>query len=561
MADIRELVILSPGILDPTPEGPLRKSIADLRMAVRRVVVRLARLGPFRRFFGWMYDAHVALAVAVGKRFPGTQAIYLTSGLATGDRNIGISDVDIAMYGNWPDQEQFRLLKVFGALTVLLPLFDRRSLGSINTLEDIHALCATDLHMAMNYERGRREWKLLYGDPVLDGLPRLDASRWAGAVYANLRRWWSELAVTTCGTGVISRDSIFVRTICYKAAAEIVRNERMLAGGVELASRRILLQAEYQATGEPVLGRLLASADAGFLDRDGDPRTATMAWMLQHAERMHQHIRSTPPFTRTNAVTIVGGPSGRVIAPGTQAHVDVLLAQARSWSGFRSAFLVPIASMFSPDGLGLLLEVDSENLPSREQLQALGALHSTGKLSQRVALFLLLPNAAYMLDSASALEFFHYTLCPESNPEVVLALSDADYLLAGTPRPAPANLGWTPFMAELFDEELTARRGAYRRFGLVSRPSALENLRNFVRFLQLTLIESTVAAGSPAIPVTVPAVLTQMQQYYPQFTGQLTELGQAYRSALQTTGFTPAGIEAPMTAIYRELSVERNDGR
>lgn len=559
MADIRELVILSPGILDASPESAAQKRLADLRMAARRGVVRLARTAVFRRVFGWVYEGHIALAVKVGKSFRGTRAVYLTSGLATGDRNIGISDVDIAMFGEWPDVEQFRLLKVFGALTVLLPLFDRRSLGSINTLEDVRALSATDLHMGLNFERGRREWKLLWGEPVLQQLPALEEKRFTGAAYMNLRRWWSEVANTTFGAGVVARDSIFVRTLCFKAVAEILRTERMLAGEFELSSRRTLIEREYAGSGDALLGRLLASAKAGFLDRRDDPRVATMQWVLGRAERTHAGLGERAEFERVQPVRVEGQAEERVIAKETAAHVDSLLSEARHWRGFRGAYLVPVANMLTPDGLGMLIEIATEDMPTLEQLRRMGSMHAATKLPQRLGVYLLLPRAAYLLDCASSIEFFHYTLFPEGNPEVFAALREPGYVLHGEARGGTPEAGWTPFMAELYAEELTARRGAYRRFGLTSRPDALENLRNFLRFLQLVVIEQSVAEGDAVIPVSTLATERWLCRRYPEMKSPVGQLVAAHRSTVSGAKACLEGIEGWMKEIYTSLTQESRE--
>jgi len=525
MADIRQLMILDPGSPDAGAEHGVLRALTDFRMAVRRLVVKSSRIALARMMYVAVYKAHIWVVKTLGKRYAGTRAVYLTSGMTSGDFNIGISDIDIAMYGSWPDQRQFRLMKIFGVLTLFFPLFDRRSLASISSVEDLKELCRTDMFMALNHAVGARQWKLLYGEHILTELPEIAPERFAACVYMDVRRWWSTLARTAFGQDVTARDPIFKSTICFKSAAGMLKAEKMLNGAFLNTPRKELLQQELQRSPDPALQMLIDSADHHFLDLAPDVRGTTVPWFLSHAECFHEKLLEKPYFASLCPVRREGTADERVIAPETMALAQHLAKLAHTnWSNFRAAYLLPTVVLPSVDSLALLLEVEGD-APSADLLQQLCRERTqTSGLPQRLAVFVLLRHAAYQLDIAGTLDFFHYTLTPLTAPDVFLALSDPAFLLQGELRQQPDTPRWTPMAQELFQEELAARRGAYSRFGISSRPASVENIRNLWRFLQLTAIEHSLENGEAQLPTTLASVTRATVARFPDLDTDLREL-------------------------------------
>ena len=540
MADIRELIMLDPGLLDPRPETGLTRRLQNVKMSLRRWVVRSARVPILRRLYLAIYKAHGWMVVGVARRFAGTDAVYLTNGTAGGDVQIGVSDVDVAIFGHWPEALQFRLMKIFGAMVFFSPLLDRGSIGCIGTVEDMRNLCATDLYFAFFFAMGRGRWKLLYGRDVLPELPEVEAERWAGCVYTSVRRWWSMIVVCALGDDVTGRDAIFRNSICFKTVAETLRAERMLRGaGVEAVSgvgRGALVAAEYQRTGEPLAGMLAESERRQFVGIARDPRVPTFWWALQRAERFHAAMRAEATFQAFVPFRVEGAASERMVAEATRAHAEALVACAvREWPEMRAAWLVPGVSRLALDSVVLLFEGSAGRAPSVEVLRRLRAMHLgvTG-LPQRVNLFLLCEQAAYQFDVNSAIDFAHDTLTPETAPDVFLAMSLPEFLVYGEVSAEREDLRWSYFAQELAAEELMGRRGAFRRFGVVSRPSDLENLRNFWRYAQLLVMERSALAGEVLLPRTVAAVRRGLEEWVSgSLAVDLAALEEAYRKAVE----------------------------
>lgn len=552
MADIRELMILSPGVLETAPERGLNRWLTDSRMALRRAVVKSSRNALLRRLYLSLYDLHLWVATQLGRRYAGTRAVYLSSGMASGEWTIGISDIDIAIYGDWPDKRQFKLMKIFGLLTVLSPLFDRRSLASISSVDDMRHLCATDMFMALNHAIGARQWKLLYGEDVLAALPEISAERFSGCVYMDVRRWWSMLARTTFGQDITARDALFQNTICFKSVAGMLKAEKMLGGGFDMASRQQLIQQELENTNDATLRMLLESAQRQFLHIDRDPRSPSLHWFLVHAERFHRQMRDESSFASIAPMQREGTAEERFIAPETLALTQRLVEIARSqWKDFRAAYLTPAVVMSSVDSLALLLEVGGE-IPSAEQLlQVCEERFRTPSLPQRLAVYLLLPEAAYQLDGAGALDFFHYTLTAQTAPDVFIALKQPGFVLSGEPRTQGDDPRWSRMAQELMLEELNARRGAYARFGIASRPTATENLRNLWRFLQLTVIEHSFTEGLMRLPTTFAAVRRGLTEREPDAEADLHALERACTQSLRQKDLQVAALLDRVYARFR----------
>ena len=555
MADIRELMILDPGPTGPVADKGFLRTLTDFRMTVRRLVVRTSRYAIARQLYVAFYKLHLWVVKTLGQRYEGTRAAYLTSGIASGDFNIGISDIDIALYGDWTDPRQFRLMKIFGVLTIFFPLFDRRSLASISSVEDLKELCRTDMFMALNHAIGARQWKLLYGEPVLAELPEIEPERFAACVYMDVRRWWSTLARSAFGADVTARDPVFQNTICFKSAAGLLKADQMLDGDFVITPRKELLEQRMHHDPEPVIRALLESEQQQFLKTSPDLRPPTVSWFLSHAERFHERLTEKPSFAASCPVSREGSADERFIAPATIVVAQRLSELARtSWPNFRGAYLVPTIVLPALDSLALLLEVEGD-APPAEQLQRLCVERmNLPSLPQRVTVFLLLRRAAYQLDIAGTLDFFHYTLTPHTAPDVFLALLDPNFLLLGLPRQQLEIPRWTPMAEELFREELTARRGAYGRFGVSSRPATIDNVRNLWRFLQLTAIEQTLSIGEARLPSTFAAVRRATLQRFPDLATDLHELEQLCVAAMLHQA--PAN-PLLLSRIFERISIAR----
>ena len=563
MADIRELIILSPEILYGKPESGLRLVVSSIRMAVRRAVVASSRIVFIRKIHAAIYEVHLLLLTVIARRFEGTLAVYVTGGMGTGALNVGVSDIDFAIIGSWPEETQFTLLKIFGAITFISPLYDSASIAQITTMEDLKVLAATDMYMALVYAKAGQQWRLLWGSNVLGELPPIAFDRFAGCVAMDLRRWWNTMALVCFSTGVISRDSIFRNSISFKVIAEILRAEQALSGSIPHDSRREMLERESKTSRDEIVGILVDCADRQFLSIAADPRPATMQWLLKHAELFHKQISSTSYFLPSRSVTIEGSAAEVLLTHESVDHARSIVACAqREWSTLRGAWLVPALTFMSPDGLALVLEPGAGNVPSLAALQRVCGEHLRGRnqTPQRIRLYLLLEQAAYQLDTGDGLELPHYTFTPATSPDVFAALGKEEFLLFGEPRLTLAQLGWSAFAHEVALEELAARRGAYARFGIHSRPKLLNNLRNFWRLLQLWIVERSAAEGNACLAISVQAICRCTARWIPGAKSDLEALHPIFLLALNGQQVDEGLANACIDRIYSVIQADEKEG-
>lgn len=549
MADIRELLILNPRILASARDGALLQLFGNLRMVLRRFVLRTGRVGVFRSFYLAVYRLHVWVARTLVLRFKGTRAIYLSAGMGRGEIRPGISDIDLVIFGDWPEKVQFRLLKSLAVVVLLMPLFDRESLGAIQTWEDFTRINATDLFLAYHYASAKRNWKLLWGEDLIHQLPNLALERRAGAAHLEMRRWWAVFIKMAIGQNVTSRDRVFHNSLSFKAAADMLRAEVMMRGEVPPRNRTEILRQHLHDADAPLRDRLLASEATSFLQMEGDPRELLTHWLLRRMERTHTTLSDTPSFGSVAIPVLEGVADERLITPAVAQQAERLAERAAGLSGFRAAYLLPCSLFLSPDNLGLFFEFDAAQLPSADQLRDLMDEHFgvvTG-LPQRLAVYLLLEHGAYILDPVYGLEIWSWALVPQANPDVFVLFSRPEFVLRGTARPTVTDIRWSRVSQELLEEELLVRRGAYARFGVLSRPTAAENLRNLFRFLQLLVMEQRSAAGEVTIPVSIAAIGRTFAKLAPELASEIQRLEYAMSDVLDGR---PVHVDEAVQRIY-----------
>jgi hypothetical protein len=553
MPDVRELAILNPKFVMLRPQGPLGRLIGDARMALRRFVVRTARLPGFRTLYRTLYALHLRALRRLALAFRDTHAVYLTAGVGRGEVRLGISDIDFVILGDWPEKTYFRMLACFAVMVIALPLFDRESLGSLNTWQDLLRMNNTDLFFAYQYATAKSSWKLLWGQDLIQALPDLSPDRRAGAAQFDMGCWWGAYLRSALGSGVVARDSIFRNSLSFKAVADLLRAECIARGETPPRNRRAILSQFLEDGG--LRTRLLDSEAADFLKMDGDPRTEVFTWMLRRLEHWNAGARAREGFAPIAAVRILAEPSERLISPALAKEAASLASAARTLPGFEAAYLAPSSIFFAPDTLAIFLRFDSHQLPSLDQLRALLEPHVAALLdeSQRIPIYLLLDHGAYTLDATYGLEIWSWTLAPHFAP-APFALLRPEFLLCGDPRTSPPPAHWSAASQEILAEELMIRRAAHTRFGASSRPTPIENLRNLWRLLQLMIMEQRGTDGTVTIPLSLEAIAKEAALRWPPLSADLALLLDAFRTAF--TG-QPVAVDAVMQRVLAWALAQR----
>jgi hypothetical protein len=535
MADIRETVLL-----DHMDTGRFRKSSSSglsskIKMAVRSFVVATSDTS-LRRLYHAIYRAHVSHAVRVLKKLPGIHSIYITGGMAVDEIQPGISDIDLTVNGVWTESEQVRIIAALKRLSEQSPLYDTLLSQCTQSLEVLQSLYATDFYFQYLFDRGRSRWKLLYGEDVFCKLPSVPETRIGGGYYMELRTWWCYFIKSVFGFGPTATDELFRRSIPYKAVAGILMSKAYFDGESPVKSRHAIIESSTeQASGADrnLLERLTASATTRHRRFEGDIQQETYEFLMRQMESVHAELGRNTSFEAMEfqGVHIDGSAEEMMVSASARRYADDVVGRVKAeWKGYRSAYLVPCLSFFYLDDLVLLLEVRPDELPTVKQIRDLCsyALEQADALNQRVALYLLLPEAAYQLEIVSVVELWHHTLCPQANPEVFAFLERPEFVVDGEPRSASKATIWSSFASALVDEEISIRRTAFSKAAARGDIPTLELLRNLWRQLQLEIVQRSKERNFVVLPMTVPSIQRMLGHFGIPTGTILEELREAY---------------------------------
>jgi hypothetical protein len=279
-------------------------------------------------------------------------------------------------------------------------------------------------------------------------------------------------------------------------------------------------------------------------------------------EAVHAELGRNSSFQALDlqGMHIDGSASEMMISSNARAFIDAVVERVKKqWTGYRSTHLVPSLSFFYPDDLVLLLEVERDQLPTVQQIRALCdfALESAKSHNQRVALYLLLPHAAYQLEVVSVVELWHHTLCRQANPEVFAFLHRPEFVIDGEPRAESAAPIWSRFAAALVDEEISIRRTAFHKAaaGADDIPS-MELLRNLWRQLQLEIVQRSKERGFVVLPMTIRSIQRMLAHFGVPSGTILDELREAYQSELEGTPVDIRPLIPQLMALFAAFAPE-----
>jgi hypothetical protein len=536
MDDVREFIVLDQltarrFFSAPKPPGFFGKT----KLRVRRLVVA-TDVGPMRAVYAAIYRLHVWYAVRTLSRIPDTAAIYVTRGAASKHVLHGISDIDLFVMGNWASSGN--VIKRVFILSLISPLFDQASTHQIHTVANLRKLYEADYYLQFRFNQGRTRCKLVFGADVLAALPPVAADRVRGGLYTETRMWWMQFGNSAFGDGAVAWDRIFRNSIAHKSVCEMLGLETAMAGGRLPESRE---QAAEEAlprldpAQQEVVKRLQESQTKRYLRYRGDAMEDAMRVLLTRIEKIHALLPQGEPFLEAPAKDLtIDVPAAEVYRSAEAVAVAAKIVEQvkRTWGGYRRAFLLPRCGFAGFDDLQLLLEVGPAQLPTAAQVRAVCAIEQANPREQRLAIYLLLPNGAYIVNREAPLEFWHILQAPAANPETFHLLDRAEFTLDGTPRPA-ARHKWTKFAATLARDELQLRRAVTAQaMAYQGKVKPLITLGGMWRHLQLEVLHRSAAGEAAYFPVTVGAILRGMESVGLTVEPILRELQKAYEDEL-----------------------------
>ncbi len=517
--------------------------------------------------FIWLYRAAyqflVRLALVRFKAFPGTRAVYLRRGFASGELIAGLTDIDLTVIGEWDAEEQERLSESYRRLARLLPLFDPTEVAE--TPERLRQRYRTSPHFQFRFSEGRQSWKLLFGRDYIRELPPRTPEQALEGYVMETKVWWFRFARFAFCSATLPSDKVFTNSTCYKAVGEVLRMEGLLGGeGLSYSRKQALEDAQQRQNGSAAqfLDKLRRSATGRHLRYDGAIVEDTAQFLLRYLAGLYGRLERLPGWQPTKDVAVrVDGPPEEVLrTQAEEALVGEIVAQARDQWGdaYRASYLVP-GLAFAMDDMLLLLEAAPDRLPSAEQLRALCRLvgQKQGSRSRRrVNTFLLLPAAAFQIHAADPDKTWDAILVPGTNPGVFLALAQPWARVDGAGGRQHPRVGWTQPLADFLAEEQLLVAEALES-PLVYKANTLDFLRMFWKHLQLVAVAASARTGEVVFPLTLPAVQRALERLGFVPAPFLPLFEQAYGSELEGS---PADIDRFIPAAVSYLKQATHDG-
>lgn len=463
--------------------------------------------------------------------------MYLRRGLTGEEFVAGLTDIDLSVIGEWNEDERRRMLAWYARLARRVPLFDP-TLGAY-TPEECRRLYRTSYHHQFRFTEGLQSWRLLRGTDYLRTLEGIPWERQLGGLHTEMKAWWCRFSWRILAAADGRDDQLYLNSLCYKAAAEVLRLELALEEGRLEPRRQALERARQRAEGETAsyLDRLARCAARRCLDYQGPLVEETHRFLLLRLEEVSRRISVHPGLEPAAGVGVsLDAPAGeRLQSAVEEAAVAALVEHARTqWAGcYRAAYLTSGLS-FALDEMLVLLEAHPGSLPTVAQIRALNRVcrEATRDARRRISVFLLRDGAACQICGVDLMKGWQAILTPWANPDVFLALADPRTCLDGPgARPAP-RAGWTRHVADFVAEERSLFRDALHD-PVVYKANTLDFLRMFWKYLQLNAVAASAAAGEAVFPQTPPAVRRTLARYGLPQAPFLDELEEAYRLELE----------------------------
>jgi hypothetical protein len=418
-----------------------------------------------------------------------------------------------------------------------------------------------DYYFQYRLDQARRHYPLIYGQDLLAPLPPIATERARGAYFMELKPWWMMFTASAFGKGPTASDSIFRNSIACKAVAEVLTLEDALNGegeASELSRSEVMQHGLERAQSEDrlILQRFIRCRASRYLRYEGDVLNDAFPFLLRRILKLTALLAKEAPFQEKDGLPIeIDGSADEVYrTPAAVEYAQGLVAHAKnSWAGYQRAALLPRCSFVGLDDLQLVLECDPERPPTVEQVRALLQWNGPGTPRQRVAIYLLLGDTAFLLVHQNPLEFWHILQTPEANPDLFILLTKPEFVIDGAPR-VEAQYRWTRFAAASVGDELKLRRSAIGKTVPGIRADSLFMIRAIWRTLQLLIIQRSATGGTVRIPITPAAIQRGFQAWGLGDLPILEQLRSAYQNELEGRPSDAVKLIPEVMSIFVKLT-------
>lgn len=203
---------------------------------------------PFPRLYKIYYDAVLKIIIYILKRQKEVLAIYLTSGMATGDYICGLSDIDLILVIEADKENKKKIDKIYKKLSCLIPLlkYDERGIYTIEEIRYSYYHGYHKPHIYLKYKlfninKCKKTGRLLYGRDVLSNFPELDDKRKKESALGYLAFIWS-IFMRSFLIEKGLKDMVSQNYLCYKLSADICQAFTLVKDNKEIFNRQRALE-------------------------------------------------------------------------------------------------------------------------------------------------------------------------------------------------------------------------------------------------------------------------------------------------------------------------------
>jgi predicted nucleotidyltransferase len=510
----------------------------SFKLSIRRLVLATS-FPPILHIYRFFYGMVTFMALRIFKKYPAIKAVYLRRGGARGEILPLISDIDFAVIGEQMEEEDKKnLYRDYEKLARATTLLDQTL--EVYDEETLHKHYQTNDYFQYRFMEGKETWKLLYGKDYLLDLPTLPIEKMYGGFYTEIKVWWSLFAWRFFQDRKYNDEAVTRNNACYKTVSEILKMDLALNHHVLTFSRNEALeQAKAHLTGKErlLVDKLQVIARKSFrMDEEGI-LDETKDFLLNYLDRFYWKFRDHPfAHSIKDVLQRIDCPEvERFESEKNSTYVRQLVNYLKEkWSyTYKGTHLVSSA-YFNIDELLLMIEIDPKRFPTVMDIAALNRFHWNAQRQtiSPIKLFLLLPNAAFQIDSDDLKKSWQSIVCPPCNPELFELLGLPESVIDGRGYQPVMGSVWTPLVEHFFWEEKLLF------YELLDNPSiyklnSLDFLRIFWKTAQLILLNRSAQSDKILYPLTVPAIERALAAEHIPLPAPLEPLSVAYWNELE----------------------------
>lgn len=457
--------------------------------------------------------------------------IYLSRGCAGTDLVPGISDIDFVVITHEADKNaRERIRRRYRRLAARWLLLDPEIV--MVDAQEFRYLHQTNRYHQFRIEEGRNRWRHLRGPDLLPTLPLPSLAQRQGGMVEELKVWWAQFAARVL-MWQPATDPVAANGVAHKATFEMIRLGTALQRGELPRSRHeVELQGDRLVEdGLPALARVQEIARSRFWREVPGAHDDALSHVLHTLDRVFSTVSGLEVARPTRTVHLRADATDeqRHLPPDHEDHAGQLTDLAnRVWKTRLRGVHRGLSVHFDLDERILLLELAAEDADDLARLRefSVGARAIHPRFESVVLPYLLLPDFALQMAPQYPCRSYQSILAPATHPDLydVLARSRGT---GGT----STGFAWSALTEDMFSGFEDEARDVLND-PLLYKLDGLSFLRTFWKLAQLSLVSRAMKTDDMCLPLSVPAIVGELERCGHPLPVRLTELNEHFCAEL-----------------------------